>query len=161
MSSSSSLCFCSVFPPLTVCSCLLNSTSFLLLTLLLLSFLPDSYSCPSCSTFLPSSFDTAITPVLPAITLLPLFFLYDFLSFSLLHFLPSSFLSLPAHSHMQLCKWQDAVWLWCGLAVVCLHCHCGSFCLPACCFTLSGPGRLPACLPGWLAGWSSDWLTAA
>lgn len=66
----------------------------------------------------------------------------------------SSSSSLPADSHMQLCKWQDAVWLWCGLAVVCLHCHCGSFCLPACCFTLSGPGRLP----GWLDGRMVDWL---
>lgn len=36
--------------------------------------------------------------------------------------------------------------------VVCWHCRCGSFCLPACCFTPFGPGQ-PA---GWLAGWPTD-----
>lgn len=42
----------------------------------------------------------------------------------------------------------------CGLTVVCLRCHCGSFCSLPCCFTSCGPGRLP----GWPAGWLTDWL---
>lgn len=157
MSSSFVSVFLLFFPPLTVCSCFLNSTSFLLPTLLVLSFLPDSYSCPSCSTFLPSSFDTAITPVLPAITLLPLFFVFLFnMTFFLLLccfcFPPPSSPSL----HTAICSSVngrmlcgcDVVWLWSVCTATVVH----SAYQPA-----ASPCLDPAgCLPAWLAGWSSD-----
>lgn len=68
----------------------------------------------------------------------------------------SSVLCCPLFSadvYVQCCEWQAAVWLWCGLTVVCLHCHWGSFLLT----------RLPfhpvwTRLAAWLAGHMPDWL---
>lgn len=75
-----------------------------------------------------------------------------YLPYCLLYlFLPSFAMylgSLLADSHVQLCKWLCAFWLWCGGTVVCLRCQCGSLCLPACYLTLSGPNWL-----GQMVGW--------
>ncbi len=160
-----------------LCKCLPSSS--LPLPVFSLFFSPDSHFIPSYQHFIPlaNSPPFVFLPNFLLPTLCPCFF-FHFSSFVLhprqaisppsvlscdlfLPFFPSLFSAppfLPADGHMQRCKWQAAVWLWCGRTVVCLHCHCGSFCLPACCFTLSGPGWLLGRLAGWLADWMTDWL---
>lgn len=142
------------FPPLSAFSCLLATTSSLLPALLLLSFFPDFYSCPSNSTSLPSSFDTDITPVLPLVTLAISSLVFSFLCFALLLSLPPR--PPPPSQQTAICSSVNGRML-CGCDVVWLWSVCTATVVHSAYHPAASPCLDPAgCLAGWTAGWLTD-----